>query len=101
MLIAEQGSPQWFAARKGRVTGSNVGAILGCSPFRTRDEVMRDMVRDFFGAETEFTGNVATQWGNVNEETARGEFEMITGISQRGERLLRLRGFVGNGSSGQ
>ena len=87
MLIAEQGSPQWFAARKGRVTGSNVGAILGCSPFRTRDEVMRDMVRDFFGAETEFTGNVATQWGNVNEETARGEFEMITGHT------VKLTGF--------
>ena len=53
--------------RKGRITGSIAGAILGQSPFMTRDDVMRSMVRYWHGAESEFVGNVATEWGTANE----------------------------------
>jgi len=62
----EQRSQEWFAARKGRVTGSNVGAVLGLDPYRSRNDVMRSMVREYHGAESEFAGNVATEWGNAN-----------------------------------
>ena len=75
----EQRSPEWFAARKGRITGSSVGSILGLSPFGKRDDVMRRMVRDYMGLPTEFTGNVATEWGTLNEPGALKEYEMITG----------------------
>jgi len=75
----EQLSPEWFEARRGRVTGSIVGAILGLSPFMTRSDVMRMMVRDREGAEREFTGNAATAWGSVNEAVALGEYEIETG----------------------
>ena len=50
----EQRSTEWFAARKGRVTGSSVGAILGLSPFMSPDDVMRRMVRERNGAASEF-----------------------------------------------
>ena len=75
----EQRSEEWFEARKGRVTASMVGAILGLSPNLSRAGAMRRMVRDAHGAEPEFTGNVATQYGEANEEGAVAEYRMETG----------------------
>jgi putative phage-type endonuclease len=75
----EQRSPAWYAARKGRVTGSEVGAILGYSPFQKAEDVMRRKVREWHGAEPEFTGNIATQWGTMHEPGALVEYEMETG----------------------
>jgi putative phage-type endonuclease len=75
----EQRSAEWFKARRGKITGSSVGAILGYSPFMTPDDVMRRMVREYHGAESEFKGNVATEWGVANESGALVEYEMETG----------------------
>lgn len=75
----QQQSPEWFQARKGRVTGSIVGAILDIAPYMTRDQALRSMVRAYHGAPSEFTGNVATSWGNKNEDGARWEYELETG----------------------
>lgn len=72
----EQGSPEWHAARAGRVTASLVGAILGNSPYMTRDEALRAHVRGILGLPSEFTGNAATKWGNANEDTARACYEL-------------------------
>ena len=66
--------------RKGRITASMVGAILGNNPWMTRDDAMRTMVREALGADREFTGNIATEWGNSNEDGAILEFQMETGI---------------------
>ena len=51
--------------RKGRVTGSQAGAILGLCPWRSREDVMQDWL---YG--TAFKGNVATEHGNFYEEYA-------------------------------
>jgi putative phage-type endonuclease len=75
----EQRTAEWFEARRGRVTASMVGAILGNSPNMTRDECMRRMVRDWHGAESEFTGNIATEYGVNNEAGALAEYQMETG----------------------
>ena len=75
----KQGSEEWFNARKGRITGSRVGAILGLSPFANRDDVMREMIREHFGYEREFKGNVATDWGSEHESTAIAQYERETG----------------------
>ena len=75
----EQRSEEWFKARVGKVTGSNVGAILGLDPNRGPDDVLRAMVRDYHGAEREFKGNVATDYGNMHEAGAIAEFEMEFG----------------------
>lgn len=75
----EQRSEEWFAARKGRITASMVGAILGVAPYMTRAEAMRRMVRDAHGAESEFTGNIATEYGIRNEAGALAEYQMLTG----------------------
>ncbi len=75
----EQRSQEWFAARKGRITGSMVGAILGLDPNTSRDEAMRRMVRAYQGLPSEFEGNIATSWGTNHEQEAREAFEYDTG----------------------
>lgn len=75
----EQRTPEWHAARAGRVTASLVGAILGLSPYMTRADAMRVMVREALGEPREFTGNVATEWGNNNEDGALLDYRMETG----------------------
>ena len=77
----EQRSTEWFNARKGRITGSMVGAVLGVNPWSTPDDAMRTMVRSYFGADSEFTGNIATEYGVTNEPNATKDFEMTTGLN--------------------
>ena len=77
--MIEQRTPEWFAIRKGRITGSSVGAILGLSPFSSPDAVMRRMVREYHNAPSEFEGNIATDYGTRNEEGAKREYELETG----------------------
>lgn len=78
--MTKQNTPEWFEKRKGRVTGSVAGAILGVAPYMTREDVLRSMVRAYHGAESEFTGNIATDWGHNNEATARMAFQLESGL---------------------
>lgn len=63
--------------RKGRITGSIVGAILGVSPYMSKADAMRYMVREWHGAECEFKGNPATEWGKANEARAIDQLELL------------------------
>lgn len=76
--MMEQRTEEWREARKGRITASAVGATLGHSPNGNRDTVMRRMVREWHGAEPEFTGNIATEYGTRNEAGALVEYQMET-----------------------
>lgn len=67
------------AERKGRITASAVGAILGLSKFATADDVLRRMVREHFDEEKEFVGNIATRWGHDNEPQAIADSEQFCG----------------------
>ena len=66
--------------RVGRITGSRVAAVLGLNPYSKPDDVMRDMVREFYGAPREFTGNVMTQWGTDHEPEALARYSEQTGV---------------------
>ena len=74
--MEQQRTEEWFKKRAGRVTGSSVGAILGLSPFMKREDVMRNMVRQYHNAPSEFTGNVATNYGTYNEPNALADYEL-------------------------
>lgn len=78
MKDAPQRSKAWHAQRVGKVTASSVGAILGNSPDRSRDDVMRAMVREALGAQSEFIGNIATEYGTNNEAGALLEYRIET-----------------------
>lgn len=75
----EQRSQEWFDARRGKLTGSNVGAALGLNPWKTPEDLIRQMVRDYHGAESEFTGNIATEYGNQHETLALMDYLGKTG----------------------
>jgi len=75
----EQRSKEWFQARKSKVTGSMVGSVLGINPWATPEDAMRTMVRSHFGAESEFTGNIATEYGTAQEPNALIDYEMVSG----------------------
>lgn len=74
--MIEQLTDEWFKARVGLITGSRAGAILGLSPFQSKDDVIRAMVRENHGAAPEFNGNIATRFGNQFEKTALSFFEL-------------------------
>ena len=74
--MIEQLTEEWFKARVGLITGSRAGALLGLSPFQSKDDVIRSMVREYHGADTEFNGNIATSFGNKFEQTAVSFFEL-------------------------
>ena len=70
----EQRTPEWFAQRKGKITGSVAGAALGLNPYMTPMQLIRRMVRDYHNLESEFTGNIATEYGSLHEPLAQMEF---------------------------
>lgn len=72
----KQGSPEWFEAREGRITGSRVGAILGVSPYKTKQATLRDMVAEALGERDDFD-NPAMKWGRDNEDKARHIYEFL------------------------
>ena len=96
----EQRSQEWFEARKGRVTASMAGAILGLDPYRTADDVLRAMVREYHGAEPEFTGNIATRWGQTNEEVALMRYQNLTGNEVEKCGFIEYPGWVGASPDG-
>lgn len=75
----EQKSKEWFDARRGKLTGSNIGAALGVNPWKRPEDLIRQMVRDYHGAESEFQGNIATKHGNLHEPLAVMDYTAKTG----------------------
>jgi putative phage-type endonuclease len=77
--VIKQRSEEWFKQRVGRITGSRVGAILGVNPWETNSDALRAMVREYHGAESEFKGNVATEYGTANEHNVQWAYELAMG----------------------
>jgi putative phage-type endonuclease len=98
--MSEQGTQQWFNDRKGRVTGSVAGAILGLSPYMKPSDVMRAMVREYHGAEREFVGNVATEYGSFHEKFAIMDYEMRTGNSVQSVGFIPFEDWLGASPDG-
>jgi len=65
--------------RRGMMTASRAAKALDESPYGGPDDLMREMVRQWFGDEAEFTGNVATEWGERHEAQGIAEYEMMSG----------------------
>ena len=66
--------------RTDRITASRLPALLGISPYVTPVGLMREMVRQHFGEEVEFTGNIATSWGSAHEADVIAEYELTRGV---------------------
>lgn len=81
--------------RRGRVTASAVGGILGLSPYQTPEDVLRRMVRDWHGAEPEFVGNVATDYGTFHEKGAIQDYELETGCNVSPAEFCKYEDWLG------
>lgn len=68
--IIQQRTPEWQEQRKLRITGSRLGAVLGLSPWQKPKDVLREMVRQYHGAESEFVGGPHIDHGVTHERAA-------------------------------
>lgn len=76
--------------RVDRLTGSRVAAILGVNPYSSAADVMREMVRQHFGAPQEFTGNEATRHGQEHERDALAAYEAERGVMTHGGQTFSI-----------
>lgn len=74
MTDLRQRTPAWHAARRGKLTCSNLGALLGQVNYTSRAQAYRRAL----GLE-KFQGNVATQWGTDNEANGLSAYMQRTG----------------------
>jgi putative phage-type endonuclease len=90
--MIQQGSPEWFAARCGRVTASRVADVVartktgwGASRANYAAELIAERLT---GCTAPGFSNSAMQWGTDQEPVARAAYEARTGVS------VDLVGFV-------
>ena len=96
----EQRTQEWFDARKGRVTASIAGALLGMSPHMSKADAMRVLVRSMHDLPSEFQGNVATEYGTFHEEGALAEYKMETGNKVEAKGFLPFQDWLGASPDG-
>jgi len=83
MQQVEQGTPEWFAARLGKATGSRIADIIaktktGYSTSRANYAAQLVCER-LTGKVAESFTNAAMQWGTETEPLARAAYEVKTG----------------------
>lgn len=71
-----QRTPAWYEARKGKLTGSQLGGALGLVSWTSRAEALRRA-----RGESEFVRNAATEWGTALEPEAIRRYSEITGYT--------------------
>jgi putative phage-type endonuclease len=95
-LHFEQRSEGWLNQRKGHVTASAIGAIMGYNPYSSREDEMLRML----GIGKKFEGNAATEWGTFNEAGAVFEFEMETGLKVKPAYFVEFEEWMGASPDG-
>lgn len=58
------------------INPKHIPAIIGCDPYRDRDDIMRLMVRDHLGLPSEFKSNPVTKWAKGNIANATMDYEL-------------------------
>lgn len=86
----KQLSPEWFAARRGKVTASRVADVMAktkSGPAASRANYMAELIAERLTGQTaEAYTNAAMQWGSEHEQEARDAYSFYTGqeIEQAG-----------------
>jgi putative phage-type endonuclease len=79
-----QGSPEWFAARLGKVTASRVADVIAKTKTgwgASRANYMAELVAErLTGTSADKFSNAAMQWGTEQEPEARAAYEFRVGV---------------------
>lgn len=82
--MIEQGSPEWFAQRLGKVTASRVADVIAKTKTgysTSRDNYMAQLVCErMTGTVAESYSNSAMQWGTETEPLARAAYEAYADV---------------------
>jgi putative phage-type endonuclease len=85
IINCEQGSPEWHAARLGKVTASRMADVVaktkrGLQDYAaSRANYAAELIAErLTGAPAERYTNAAMQWGSDQEPVARGMYEFLT-----------------------
>lgn len=91
-LIVEQGSQEWLHARRGLVTCSRFGSVLGTVNEKNR------YLKDLRSPPASFTSK-PTEWGKSYEKQALAQYMLATGHKVTAAGLLLSKDFPGVGGS--
>ena len=110
--MVEQGSPEWFAQRLGRITASNFGALMtlprskkdreaGLISETARTYLIKKVSEILTGMSKEFTTQ-SMEWGSETEDEARKiyELENMVEVKQIGFAILESNPIVGGSPDG-
>lgn len=110
--MVEQGSPEWFAQRLGRITASNFGALMtlprskkdreaGLISETARTYLVKKVSEVLTGMSKEFTTQ-SMEWGSEIEDEARKiyELENMVEVKQIGFAILESNPIVGGSPDG-
>lgn len=87
--LIEQGTPEWFDLRRGKVTASQIRDVMAKGQGKTRENYMAKLIVErLTGESDEGYKNQAMEWGTEQEPHARALFEWETSSA------VRLVGFV-------
>ena len=85
-----QNTEEWRQVRVGKVTASRIGAILGVDKKMSRDEIMRQMVREHHGAEDEISDFLRT----ILDHGKESEAEALSAVQDMLGEFIDDCGFV-------
>lgn len=96
----EQGSPEWYALRRGLPTASNFGTIMASGrdggESKTRQKLLYDLAGELLtGESAESFSNAAMERGKKMEEEAREHYAFTRGVVV--ERIGFVRNKLANG----
>jgi len=78
VLSMPQGSPEWLAARAGKVTASRINDVMASKTTAAYRDYRAQIVAEILTGQPQESGftNAAMQWGTEQEKFARAEYEM-------------------------
>jgi len=89
----KQGSPEWFEARRGKLTASNAQAIASAG--KGLDTYIRKIIMEYkYPNAVDFYTNEDIERGNEQEATARGLYELETGLTVEETGLVIMNDYV-------
>jgi putative phage-type endonuclease len=74
-MFSTQRTPQWHTDRRGKVTASVCGTIIGVNKHQSAESMWKEQV----GINKPFKGNFFTEYGTNNEPNALNEYSIQTG----------------------